>query len=267
MQNKYLLTTLLAGLLTLPSAWAAEPDHSHWDNLLQANIVSNDGGRSTAVNYQGMADQKKTLDQYLNGLSSVTQAEFDGWSKDDQLAFLLNAYNAWTVALILTEWPDLKSIKDLGSWVSSPWSKAFIPLLGETRTLDDIEHGLIRESGLYNNPLIHFAANCASVGCPPLRSEAYVGEHLDAQLEEQTRRFLSNTEQNRLEGDTLNVSSIFKWYRGDFEKDWLGYNRLEDFLYHYADALALPDRAAQRLKAGKLDIEFLDYDWRLNKTR
>ena len=92
---------------------------------------------------------------------------------------MINAYNAWTVEFILTKYPDLDSIKDLGSFFNSPWDKEFIPLLGKTVSLNDIEHGLIRGSDRYNDPRIHFAVNCASIGCPALREEAYTGDKLN----------------------------------------------------------------------------------------
>ncbi len=222
-------------------------------------------GKATAVNYRGMAGDRNQLQQYEKSLSAVSKRQFDQWPKADQLAFLINAYNAWTVALILTEWPDLESIKDLGGLFSSPWSKQFVPLLGKTRSLDDIEHSLIRGSGRYQDPRIHFAVNCASIGCPALRPEAYRGEILNRQLDEQTRLFLADSSRNRLEGNTLELSAIFKWYREDFEKGWMKVNTLEDFLIAYADALALPPATLKQVAAKAIDIDYLDYDWRLNE--
>jgi hypothetical protein len=137
-------------------------------------------------------------------------------------------------------------------------------LLGKERTLDEIEHELIRGSGRYRDPRLHFAVNCASIGCPALRGEAYDGARLEAQLDEQARRFLSDRSRNRLEGGTLHVSPIFKWYRGDFEQGWRGANTLGAFLALYADAIGLIPAQAQALREGTLPIEFLDYDWRLN---
>ena len=241
-------------------------DHQVWDALLKQHVVELKGGQASQVDYQGFADDKAELDRYLADLSKVKSGEFDAWPKDEQLAFLINAYNAWTVDLILTKWPDLDSIKDLGSFFRSPWSQSFIPLLGETRSLDDIEHNLIRGSDRYQDPRIHFAVNCASVGCPALRNEAYTGKHLEAQLDEQTRLFLQDRSRNRAEADKLLLSSIFKWYREDFEKGWKGYTSLEQFLLDHAADLSLTPAEVQKLKDKDMSIRFLDYDWALNKT-
>ncbi len=257
-----LMTLALGG----GAAWAATFDHGAWDALLRRHVVVLGGGQATQVDYAGMAADRSTLQGYLRALEGVDQAQFDAWPRDAQLAFLINAYNAWTVELILGAYPDLQSIKDLGSLFRSPWKRSFIPLLGETRSLDDIEHGLIRGSGRYDDPRIHFAVNCASIGCPALRTEAYVEERLDAQLAEQTRLFLADRSRNRLAGDTLEVSSIFKWYGGDFEKGWRGYRSLEEFFSAEDQALALDlaPAAVEGLRSGMVEIDYLDYDWGLN---
>jgi hypothetical protein len=206
------------------------------------------------------------LTGYLDQLAKISREQFDSWPKDDQLAFLINAYNAWTVELILTKYPDLESIKDLGTLFQSPWKKKFIPLLGEKRSLNDIEHGLIRGSGRYNDPRIHFAVNCASIGCPALRNQAYQGDILEKQLEEATTLFLSDKSRNRLNDGELLVSSIFKWYREDFERGWRGAADLPQFLALYKNSLGLGDAEAGKLAAGNIAIGFLAYDWKLNGT-
>ena len=257
---------LLVLLLALP--WtlgqAQQFDHSAWDALLKQHVTTLRNGQASEVDYAGFSADRARLKQYLASLSAVTPAQFERWDRAVQLAFLINAYNAYTVELILSGYPEVKSIKDLGSLLRSPWKKRFVPLLGETRSLDDIEHGLIRGSGRYAEPRIHFAVNCASIGCPALRPEAYAGERLDAQLEQATNSFLEDRTRNRLEGHTLKVSSIFKWYKGDFEKGWRGSDTLAGFLAHYRQALGLDENTAGRLREGKIAIEFLDYDWRLN---
>ena len=248
-------------------AQAAGLDQSAWDGLLKEHVTSLRGGQATQVDYAGFVTDRNRLKQYLASVSAVTQAEFDRWDKSSQLAFLINAYNAYTVELILTAYPEVKSIKDLGSLLRSPWKKSFIRLLGETRSLDEIEHGLIRTPGRYDEPRIHFAVNCASIGCPALRTEAYVGEKLDAQLEDAARSFMADRTRNRLEGKSLKVSSIFKWYRGDFEKGWHGASSLPAFFALYRQSLDLDESAIARLKAGEIGIDFLDYDWHLNSKQ
>jgi len=248
------------------SADAASFDHSQWDTLLQTNVVVHAGGKATKVDYRAMAGERQVLTDYLDRLAKISRAQFDSWPKDEQLAFLINAYNGWTVALIFTKYPDLKSIKDLGSFFQSPWKKKFIPLLGETRSLDDIEHNLIRGSGRYNDPRIHFAVNCASIGCPALKNQAYRGDILDKQLEEATILFLSDRSRNRMSEGGLQVSSIFKWYWEDFAAGWRGATTLSQFLALYKDSLGLSDTDTDELAAGNITITFLDYDWKLNST-
>lgn len=252
-------------LLLLPlTAQAGGFDQSLWNQLLQAHVVWVRGGVASRVDYSGFARDHEKLKLYLDAVSSVTESEFERWSRDEQLAFLINAYNAWTIELVLSHYPGIDSIRDIGWFFQSPWEKAFIPLFGEMRTLDQIEHR-IREH--FQDPRIHFALNCASIGCPALRVEAYTGDALDAQLADAAHRFLSDRRRNRLAGDTLLVSSIFDWYRADFAQGWHGANTLGQFLALYQQALGLSKAQALALKAGKMDIDFLDYDWSLNSLQ
>lgn len=262
-----LMASILFGFFSQTLSAAEDGfDHKEWDQLLKLHVRVLQGGQATQVDYPGFAEHQVSLSAYLDRLSDVSRSRFDAWSSEEQLAFLINAYNAWTVALILTEWPDLESIKDLGSLFRSPWSKDIAPLLGDTVSLDDIEHKMIRDSDRYQDPRIHFAVNCASIGCPALRAEAYQGQTLETQLNEQTRLFLSDVSRNRLEKGELKLSSIFKWYKQDFEKGWSGYTSLASFLLDYAAELLLDAQAIQALKNGDLDIVYLDYDWGLNVT-
>jgi hypothetical protein len=241
-------------------------DHRQWDQLLKQHVRVLPGGVATRVDYQGMSQDRATLGRYLDRLAAFDPGEFDAWSDDQQLAFLINAYNSWTVELILTRYPDLDSIKELGSLFQSPWQKRFIPLLGKERSLDEIEHQLIRGSGRYNDPRIHFAVNCASIGCPALRAEAYRGGELQTQLAEATALFLKDRSRNRLAGQELQVSSIFKWYGEDFRKGWRKIFSLRDFLASHAQDLGLTRQQSQQLLDGKIKVRFLKYDWKLNRT-
>ena len=253
--------TLLVACLPLN---AAEVSHQQWNQLLQSHVRMGPNGQQSQVDYAAIKQQEAALDQYLARLSKVSQAGFESWSDDSQLAFLINAYNAWTVKLILSRYPKLDSIKDIGFLWSSPWSKRFIPLLGETRSLDDIEHNLIRGTARYGEPRIHFAVNCASIGCPALLNRAYKAETLESQLDTATRHFLSDRRRNGMSKGVLLISPIFKWYVQDFSKGWQGVNSLREYLALYAEALGLSAAEKAQLISGKLAIDYSDYNWALN---
>lgn len=258
-------TTIAATILLSSAAAYADFDHSRWDSLLNKHVTMTHAGKASVVDYKGMQADKTKLKNYLTATSKVTQSEFDRWDKEEQLAFLINVYNAGTVDLVLTEYPDIKSIKDIGGLFSSPWKQDFIPLLGKTRSLDDIEHNLIRGSKRYNEPRIHFAVNCASIGCPALLNDAFSGPRLEEQLEQVTSKFLADNSRNRLQGNMLEISPIFKWYKEDFEDGWRGSDNVAEFLGRYSQSLGLNKTQTAALKSGNIDIDYTSYDWRLNK--
>ncbi len=262
---------LAATAAVAPLAHAQSFDHSHaaWTTLLKKHVVLIGGGKGSQVRYAGFAQDREALKTYLTSLAGISKSGFDGFSKPQQMAFLINAYNAYTIELILTKYPDLKSIKDLGSFVSNPWKQKVAPLLGTTMTLDGIEHETLRARGKYDDPRIHFAVNCASVGCPMLREEAFVADRLDAQLDEQAQRFVSDRSRNRYNATTqkLEVSKIFDWYGEDFKLGHKGIASLQDFLGKYATQLADSPADRDAIKAGGIGVSFLDYDWKLNDVK
>jgi len=260
-----------AALALVAGAASAAFDHGHsaLDALLRKHVAWNAPGTTTTVDYRGFATDRAALRKVLDTYSSVTRAEYDGWSRDQRLAYLINVYNAYTVELILTRYPDLKSIRDLGSLIQSPWKRRFFKLLGEDRHLDDVEHGMIRAPGVFDEPRIHFVVNCASIGCPALRPDAVTAGGLEAQLEDSTRRFVRDPTRNRYNGAAgrLEVSKIFDWYRGDFEKGYRGVGSREQFFGRYADLLSADPAAQAAIRGGKVPIGHLDYDWALNDRR
>jgi hypothetical protein len=262
------LTLLLPGILAWsvmsPSSAQGRFDHGPWQALLEGYVVAVDGGSSTRVDYAGMATARDDLQEYLQSLGRVAATEFSRWERSEQLAFLINVYNAWTVELILSAYPELDSIRDLGSWIRPVWKRRFISLFGAQVSLDHVEHELIRGPSGYAEPRIHFAVNCASVGCPALNREAYTGDGLERQLEQATRAFLADRSRNRLRGDTLYVSELFNWYEEDFQQGWRGTSSVAEFLSRYVEALELPAAAGVRLRNDDLPIRYLDYDWSLN---
>jgi len=249
-------------------SYAFDHTHAEWDRLLRENVHWDRRGVASTVDYRAFARQQAELDRYLKSLSAVTQENYNSWQKKQQLAFLINAYNAFTIKLVLSAYPELESIKELGSFFSSPWKKRFFHLLGEERSLDDVEHGLIRQPGVFDDPRIHAAVVCASIGCPGLRDEAFLADRLDEQLEDSLRRFLSDRTRNRYnaETDELEVSKIFDWYGDDFI-GYRGHPSVAAFLGDYAEVLADDKASRLRIKAGDTPLEYLDYDWRLNDHR
>lgn len=258
---------LLSFVLVFPAFANGQFNHDSWDILLKKHVRVIDGGKASQVDYAGMAKDQASLNAYLGDVASVRKQTFDEWTTDEQLAFLINTYNAATVSLVLTEYPELDSIRDIGSLFRSPWSRAFVSLFGEMVTLDNIEHDMIRGWDIYREPRIHFAVNCAAIGCPPLRAEAYVGSKLTQQLDDSTRLFLSDRSRNYFDGKRVYVSKIFDWYADDFEQGWQGIDSLGEFLSNYSAALGLDADQKQALSAGRISIRYLSYDWGLNQTR
>lgn len=219
-------------------------DNSIYADLLKKYV------KNGVVDYRGFKQEEVKLDKYLTILAQVKP---DQLPRDEQFAFYINLYNAWTVKLILTEYPGVESIKDLGSILKSPWKKKIARLKGEVITLDDIEHSILRPR--FKDPRVHFAVNCASKGCPPLRSEPYLGSTLDQQLNNSTATFLNDPLQNYLKEGELYVSKIFKLFNDDFN------NGVYNFFLKYARS----DLKKELHKlGGNIKIQYLDYDWSLN---
>jgi len=249
-----ILPVLLAVLLAVPllATEARGFDHDHRELTAILQRVVDDG----MVDYEGLKKNPTALESYLDTLAAVEESEFDTWSQDQQLAFLINLYNAATLELIVDHYP-VASIKKIGNIFKGPWKQEVVDLFGEKTTLDHLEHGIMREE--YTEPRVHFALVCAAHGCPLLRTEAYTAGGLDAELEEQGRVFLRNEEKNRVDhGEgVLYLSPIFDWFEGDFTA---GGRSLGEFVAPYfADER---DRAAAA--SGELDVTFTDYDWSLN---
>lgn len=215
--------------------------HNIFDTFLK-KYVSENGN----VDYKAIADNIEELDQYLKLLKD--NAPSDKWTVNQQKAYWINAYNAFTIKLIINNYP-LKSIKDINGILSSPWDLKFITIKGSKYTLNHIEHKILRNK--YDDPRIHFAINCASYSCPRLLNGAYLPDILDKQLEEQAIEFINDTKKNIISVDKITISEIFKWFKKDFTKD----GDIIDYLNNYS-----------RVKINKsAKIDFIKYDWRLNE--
>jgi hypothetical protein len=256
-------------LAVLVFSWPALAfDHAHkaWDELLKRHVAHVRNGVASEVDYAGFARDRAALKAVLDGFQAVTAQQFDGWTPPQQQAFLINAYNAFTVEKILTRYPDIRSIRDFGRVFGNPWKDRFFTLLGRPSHLDEVEHDILRREGVYDEPRVHVALVCAAVGCPMLPDAAFTADRLEAQLEEGMRRFMSDRTRNRYNPGTrrLEVSSIFDWYGKDFEKGHKGFTSLKQTFSRYADLLADKPEDRALVREQKVEVSFLPYDWSLN---
>ena len=241
----FILISLFWGIFSrVEKTAAAAEDHVIWAELLNKYVKP--GG----VDYAGFKSEEEKLDRYLKVLEHTDSKTL---SRDEQFAYYINAYNAWTIKLILSAYPGIKSIKDLGTFLKSPWEKKFVRIDGDELTLDDIEHHILRPR--FKDPRVHFAINCSAASCPPMSSQPYWGSSLDLQLDQATRSFINDPNSYRLEGNAFYVSRIFKWFAEDFNHDVVG------FYLKYAR-----DDLKKKLTAKKdaLELKYLHYDWSLN---
>lgn len=239
------LLLILGPLSPLPAVVSGNTvDHSLYATLLKKYV------KQGQVDYRGFKTDEAQLDQYLNVLEKTDSEKL---APKEQFAFYINAYNAWTIKIILSGYPGVKSIKDLGSIFKSPWEKKICRIDGDVITLDDIEHSILRPR--FKDPRVHFAINCAAFSCPPLISEPYRGSTLDRQLDDSSKTFINNPQRNYLKNDTLYVSKIFKWFAEDFNNDIIG------FVLKYAEKDLKKELEAQ---GNQIKIKYLHYDWSLN---
>jgi len=220
--------------------------HSLWNDLLKKYIAENG-----LINYKGFISERQKLDEYTSLLSSNPPSIH--WSQNEQLVYWINAYNAFTVLLIVEHYP-VKSIKEIGGnipMINSVWDIKFFKIGELDFDLDTIEHDILRKQ--FDEPRIHFAINCASISCPRLRNEAYTANELEDQLEDQITSFIKNTDYNLLLPEKVKLSKIFDWFKSDFTKDQTIFEFLEKYV---------PFKFCKSIR-----VEFIDYDWNLNEIK
>jgi hypothetical protein len=228
-------------------AGSTPPSHQLWNELLKSNVKP-DG----LVDYKGFIREKPKLEKYLK-LLSENAPDRKTWSKNEQLAYWINVYNAYTVKLIVDFYPT-KSIRDLGPRIKIPlikdvWHYKFFKIAGVEMSLDEVEHSILRKE--FEEPRIHFAINCASVSCPPLLNEAFVATNLENQLTRVATTFINDPTRNKISSQSAQLSSIFSWFKGDFTKK----GTLIEFLNRYAKVKLSPNAR----------ITFMEYNWNLNE--
>ncbi len=218
--------------------------HEIWNGLLNKH-VDKEGG----VNYQAFLADSLELNRYT-ALLEKNHPTDKLWSREEQLAYWINAYNAFTIQLIIENYP-LESIRDLGGkipFVNSPWDIQFIAIEGMEYDLNHIEHNILRRD--YEEPRIHFAINCASASCPRLLNEAYTAERLEDQLQMMAIDFINDSSKNMISEDAVEISKIFSWFKGDFTKG----GSVVDYLNKYA-SIKINEKAI---------VSHHPYDWSLN---
>ena len=222
--------------------------HEMWDALV-AKHVQADG----LVDYKGFIRDSNDLNKYLKLLESAHPND-KNWTRNEQMAYWINAYNAYTVQLIVRNYPvaGIKDIKKGVAFINSVWDIKFIHIQGFTYDLNNIEHNILRT--VFKDARIHAAINCASYSCPKLLNKAYTPDKLDAQLDSAMRGFINDPSRNRISAQKAEISEIFKWFKGDFERDA---GSLREFLNRYS-TVKITD---------KTEMSHIDYDWRLNEAK
>ncbi len=244
------------------SFWAASDpvgkvrvDHDPWDRFLKKYVVTNHPSGINRVRYASVTpEDRKALDAYL---ARLQQVEVTRLPRDEQRAYWINLYNALTVSVVLTHYP-VKSIRDIGIspgiFTRGPWGAKLMTIQGQKVSLNDIEHRILRP--LWKDNRIHYAVNCASLGCPNLQPAAYTPGNTETILEMGAREYVNHERGARWEGNRLYLSSIYDWFQADFGDSEEG---VILHLLQYAE----PD-LAKKLKNFHGKISY-DYDWRINE--
>lgn len=219
-------------------------DHSLWDHLLQTHVTKNGN-----VNYKAFIQDSNKLNSYLRILEMNPPSPT--WNRNEEMAFWINAYNAYTVKLILSNYP-IKGIKEIGGripFVNSTWDIKFIKIGEELLDLNNIEHSKLRKK--FNDPRVHMILVCASKSCPALPQNAIKPSTLDSQLDQASIIFINDLSKNMITEKSIQLSMIFKWYAMDFKST----GGVRAFVNKYS-----------KIKVNeKAKFKYLNYDWSLNE--
>lgn len=228
-------------------------DHSAFDQFLGRYLAAPKDDGTALLRYADVSAADKTaLGDYINRLQGV---QVTALNRDEQLAFWINLYNAETIRVILENYPvdSIRAIKSHPLDFKGPWNNKRLMVEGETLTLDNIENRIVRP--IFEDPRIHYALNCAAIGCPNLRGQAYTGSDLNGALDAQTRAFINNPRGVKVEDGDVTASRIFLWYKKD-------YGDSESGVLSHIRQYAEPDLL--RSLEGITKIERYEYDWSLN---
>ena len=231
------LLLLLIIVLTFSQGYAQT---SIFNDLLQKHVTE-DG----IVDYKSLKENEAKLDSYISYLEKTSPEK--SWSENKQKAFWINAYNAYTVKLILENYP-LKSIMNIKKKGKDAWNIPFAKVGNKTYTLNHIEHEILRKN--FNDPRIHVGVNCASGSCPQLGNFAFTEQNYETKTNKLMKKFINDTSRNKISKKKVQISSIFDWFKGDFTKN----GSVIDYLNKYSDIKI----------SSKAKISYLKYDWTLN---
>ena len=232
-----------------------------------------------SVNYRQLKADRSQLDSFCKSIGDLDRAKYYSWTDQGQIAFWINTYNALTLKAIIDNYPIKSSLlrtikfpRNSIRQIPGVWDKLQFKVMGQKMTLDQIEHERLRAK--FNEPRIHVGLVCAAMGCPPLRNTPYIGDKLSVQLDDQVRKFLSEPGKFRIDREKADVSlsSIFKWFGGDFIKTHLpstGFGDHSDEIKASLNFISryLPPEKAKYLRDGKYAVVFTDYDWSLNEHK
>jgi hypothetical protein len=223
------------------SVVAIQAQSSDFNSLLQENV-----DKQGNVDYKSLKNNESDLDLYLNYLSKTTPSE--EWSKNKEKAFWINAYNAYTLKIILNNYP-LKSITNIKIKDKTAWKIPFVNIGGKSYTLDFVEHEILRKK--FNDARIHVGVNCASKSCPKLGNIAFTENNIESELERLMKEFINDTTKNKISQKKIIISEIFNWFPNDFTKE----GSLIDYINKYSE-ITVNEKA---------QIKYLTYDWSLNE--
>ena len=252
-KSLFFLSLSVLGLFNLNDVFAES--HATWDLFLRTYV--HEGWVEYKKLHGDWKSQEHLLRKYLKSIEKYSRTEVEGWNRSEQMAYYINAYNAYTISLILDHYP-VESIKEINKNAlgigPGPWKEPIIKLMGETHDLDWLEHEVLRP--VFKDARVHAAINCASKGCPKLQSFAFVANKLDSQLTQVMKEFVQDPQKNKFDHSSkkAEISKIFKWFEADFKLS------VREFLLNY-----VAGKDHDLLKDLALTVEYLEYDWDLNE--
>jgi len=274
-----LLCVALSIIVLLPDCLGEEKIQATFDYSDYAEVLKEHVNNEGMVNYKSLKANPVKLEAFVKAIGKIDNRGYEKWNADDRIAFLINAYNGLTLKVIIDNYPIKPTLfqslvfpKNSIQQIPGAWDRIKFNVIGKDVTLDTIEHDMLRKD--FNEPRIHMALVCASIGCPFLRNEPYIASRLNAQLDDQCRRFLANPAKFRIDRDkkVVYMSPIFDWYGKDFIKKYAPAEKIDDYDDKISAVLSfisahLTKSDTEYILAGNFKVKYLNYDWSVNEQR